>query len=110
MAFKLIARNTAIVPVKGSMTEDDGSKTNFEFTLKCKRLGEKAIAEAMKADEKTVIEFMTSVIESVTGLLDGDGNPMPSSPDTIALLLDQPGIARIALSAYITEQGAKAKN
>jgi len=110
MAFKLIARNTVTVPVKGFFTLDDGKKELFDFKLTCRRQGADEQLAALKNDDKSVKAFMQDVVQGFSGVLDEDGNQVTYSEETLDALLETPGIAQLAFRAYLEEQGAKAKN
>jgi hypothetical protein len=110
MAFKLVARNAVLVPVRGTITDETGKAERFDFTLTCRRLPATELAQTLKSTERTVYDFLADVIEGWTGVLDADGHPVPCTPDNIAALLDQPGVGVLAYKAYLEEHGAKEKN
>lgn len=110
MAFQLKARNSVIVPVRGTITDDTGKVERFDFSLTCRRLPARELAQTLKSSERTVYDFLGEVIEGWSGVLDADGNPIACTPDNVAALLDQPGIGVIAYKAYLEEHGAKEKN
>lgn len=111
MAFKLIARNSVNVPVKGVLSDDAGQPERFEFTLQCRRLGADALRDKLKnGGERSVKSFMQDVAEGWRGVQGADGQPLPFTDDNLDALLDTPGLAQLAFEAYLQEQAAKAKN
>jgi len=45
MAFKLVARNAVLVPVRGTITDETGKAERFDFTLTCRRLPATELAQ-----------------------------------------------------------------
>jgi hypothetical protein len=111
MSFKLVARNTVLVPVKGTLPDEQGKPEPFKFTLVCKRLGQDELTNEMRSDnERTLKEFMSPLIEGWRDVLDEEGAPIPFGQQAIDSLLDIAGMARVVFDAYAQEQAAKAKN
>lgn len=108
MAFKLIKRNTVIVPVKGVRSDEAGGTERFEFTLVCKRLDDKQIRDAF--DGRTVDDFLHYVTEGWRTVLDAEGQPLPFSTETFTALLLEPGVSKLAFDSYMREVEARAKN
>lgn len=109
MAFKLIERNSVAVQVKGEINNDKGQSEAFTFTLHCKRLGVQDLQSALKDSERSVAEFLQAITHGWDGV-NGEAGALPFAPDALAALLDMPGIAQLAFSAYLEQQGARAKN
>lgn len=110
MAFKLIARNLCTVPVKGFLKDESGKPERFEFTLICRRTGAGDLRNKLDEAGRNTIHFMTEVVEGWKGVNDEAGNPVAFSDETLAALLDTPGLANLAFEAYIEQQGAREKN
>lgn len=108
MAFKLVKRNTVIVPIKGVRSDEGGGAERFEFTLVCKRLDAKQIREAFEG--RTVDEFLHYVTEGWRSVLDDAGQPLPLTAETFTLLLLEPGVSKLAFDAYLREVEAREKN
>lgn len=108
MAFKLIKRNTVIVPVKGVRSDEAGGTERFEFSLVCKRLDQKQINEAFEG--RTVDEFLHHVTEGWRTVLDAEGQPLTFCTETLTELLREPGVSKLAFSAYLREVEAREKN
>jgi len=111
MSFKLIVRDSVSVNVKGLIADESGKSDRFEFRLQCRRMGADALKTSIKTDvEKSVIEFMQDVVEGWSGVVDDNGAVIEFSDDAARRLLDIPGVANIAFTAYLAENGAKEKN
>ncbi|MBS0507582.1 MAG: hypothetical protein JSR53_09410 [Proteobacteria bacterium] len=110
MAFKLVERNSVAVQVKGEITGDKGAGEPFNFTLHCKRMGVEALQEQLKDESRSVRDFLVGIAHGWAGVNDADGAALPFAPDALGALLDIPGIAGLAFSAYLEQQGARAKN
>ncbi len=111
MSFKLIVRNTVSVPVKGVISDDAGKPERFEFRLQCRRMGADDLKGAINKDsEKSVIDFMADVIEGWSGVQDDMGAAVPFGDEAARRLLDIPGVANLAFTSYLSENGAKEKN
>lgn len=110
MAFRLVARDSVRVPIKGELQGDDGGKERFSFTLMCKRMGAERLAESLKDRERKASDFLDEVTFGWDGVVDADGNPRAFSKAALSELLDTPGVALLAFNSYLTESAAKEKN
>lgn len=110
MAFKLIERNTVAVQIKGEITNDKGQAEGFAFTLHCQRLGVEALQAQLRDSERSVREFLLEVAQGWSGVTGEDGGALPFTPGALGTLLDIPGLAQLVFTAYLEQQGARAKN
>lgn len=111
MAFKLVQRNTCIVPVQGVISDDNGKPERFEFSLLCRRLSSteiKAATENLK--DRSLSDFLCDVVEGWRNVFDAEGQPVPFHAEAFEHLMDVPGVAVLAVESYFREVGAKAKN
>lgn len=110
--FKLIISDTLVIPVAG-VTQSDGKDTPFSFDLLCRR----STAEELKGDltpkddddEVSLKTFMRDRITGWRGVLDEDGKPLEFGDESVASLLNFPGIAALAVGSYMKHCGAKGK-
>ncbi len=110
MAFKLVERNSVAVQVKGEITGDKGTPEPFNFTLHCKRMGVEELQAALKDESRSVRDFLVDIAHGWAGVNDAEGTALPFAPAAMGALLDVPGLAALAFSAYLEQQGARAKN
>lgn len=110
MAFKLVQRNSVAVQIEGELTGEGGAPEAFGFTLHCRRLGTQALQAALKDKERSVADFMAEVAEGWDGVADSAGAPLAYGAAALQSLLDIPGLAQLAFTAYLEQQGARAKN
>jgi hypothetical protein len=111
MAFKLMMRNSVVVPLKGELKDDNGKPERFEFALVCRRMGADELRETLKDGQRTMKAVMLDVTEGWRNVLDADGQtPVPFATEPLDQLLDTPGLAQLAFEAYLKEQAAHAKN
>lgn len=107
--FRLKVSDTVVVPVSGSIPGEDGRAQPFAFTLRCKRLTAAAIKAELDNDERTVADFLASVIEGWAGVADADGMELPFSRAALDELLAIVGMAGVCFTAYLSAVGAKGK-
>ena len=111
MSFKLIVRNTVSVPVKGVISDEAGKPERFEFRLQCRRMGADDLKATISKDsERSVIDFMADVVQGWSGVMDDSGAAVPFDDDAARRLFDIAGVANLAFSSYLAENGAKEKN
>ena len=112
MAIQLIERNSVAVNVSGQLNDEhDAAKPiNFNFTLHCKRLHIEALQAALADKERSVRDFVTSVVHGWAGVQGADGHSLPFSAEGLEQLLSLPGMDGLAFNAYLEQQGARAKN
>lgn len=110
--YKTVVSDTVLVPVKGSLSDENGKAKKFEFSLICKRLGADEVRE-MIGSERLITSIMSEV---TTGwkdqrlVLEDDGTPAEFCEEALSALLDIPNIALLCYVAYQKESGAKEKN
>ena len=109
MAFRLVVSQTVAVPVQGRVPDESGRPTLFNFTLLCRRLPASELKHAIDQTERTVAEFLASVVEGWEHVLDADGKPVPFSASALQQLLDIVGMATLCFQAYLEGCGARGK-
>lgn len=109
MSFRLVISDTVAVPVAGSIPDATGRAAPFSFTLTCRRLPASELRAAIEANEATVPEFVTSVVQGWSGLQDEAGQALPFSAAALEQLLDIVGMAGVAFAAYVQACGAKGR-
>jgi len=110
MALKLVVRNKLRVPVKGSITDENGRPVPFSFFLLCTRLKQTEIEQAMEDKNAPVREFVRAVTNGWEDVLDAAGQPMSFDADNFDMVMDQAGLPGVCFQAYMKEVGAVAKN
>lgn len=110
MAFKLIKRNKLRVPVKGTISDEDGSPVKFDFTLLCKRLNQSEIDLVIEDKEGLTHDFLHKVVEGWESVFDESGNVLDFNKAALDAVLEQPAMRSICFGAYLKEVGAIAKN
>jgi len=108
MSFKLTVSDTVTVPVKGSLSDGKGSFKPFQFTLTCTRLSGSEVEEWLAQGGKFQ-ELMNRVTKGWAGITGDDDEPVPFSVEAAASLFDVMGVAAVAASAYLEQNGAKGK-
>lgn len=109
MAFRLVVSDTISVPVSGRMPGEAGRNNPFAFMLQCRRLAADELRTELNADDRTVPEFLTSVVQDWTGVQDADGRELPFTTAGLAELLNIVGMNAVILAAYIEACGVKGK-
>lgn len=109
MAFKLVVSNTVAVPVAGRLPDASGRPVPFSFTLQARRLPAGELRQAIEANDRTVPEFLASLVEGWSGVQDDAGRELPFSAEGLNALLDIVGMAGVMFSAYLEACGAKGK-
>jgi len=108
--FKLIVSDTVVAPVKGSMTDANGRKVDFSFSLVARRMpADELNAMHRDGDSKTVNQVLT---ENVTGWRDvvaEDGTPAEFSQAALGQMLNILGMSATCYTAYLEACGAKGK-
>jgi hypothetical protein len=105
MAMRLGFSDTIDVPVAGTIPEAGGRKTDFSFTLTCKRVS----AEESKNDRRPVPEFLNDAIQGWSGMQDRSGADLPFDRAALKELLDVFGMESHIFSAYVDAVSVKAK-
>lgn len=108
MALKLTKYKNARVRVAGAITDEDGKPVLFNFVLKCRRLSQPEV-DALRTAQQSVSAFLSEIAHDWEGVLDAEGAPVPYSAESIAGLLEQPGMSEVCFTSYITEISAVAK-
>jgi len=110
VAFKLVKRNKLPVRVKGTLPDDDGKPTDFDFTLNCKRLTQDEI-DALASDKVAPIKsFIHNVSEGWDAVIDGQGQPVPFATEQLEEMIAIPGMPMMILQCYLKQVSAVAKN
>jgi hypothetical protein len=109
MSFRLVVSNTISVPVAGRLPDASGRAVPFSFTLTARRLPATELLSAIESNDRTVPEFLDSVMLGWSGVQDDDGVELPFSASALNSLLDIVGMAGLVLKAYIEACGAKGK-
>ncbi|MBL8351198.1 MAG: hypothetical protein JNL87_12910 [Burkholderiaceae bacterium] len=109
MAFKLVVSDTVTVPVKGSLPNAAGVAAPFAFSLQARRLQADALRDLAQDNERTVAEFLASVVFDWSAVLGEDDKPAPFSEAGLAQLLNIVGMAGLAFTAYVEACGARGK-
>jgi hypothetical protein len=105
MAMRLGFSDTIDVPVAGTIPEAGGRKTDFSFTLTCKRVS----AEESKTDKRGFSDFITDVTQGWSGMQDRSGADLPFDRAALKELLDVFGMDVHIFNAYVDAISVKAK-
>ena len=108
MPIKLTVSDTVRVKVAGTINDATGPQP-FDFHIVCKRLDVETLKERLTSESETVADFLASVITNWQGVK-GDQGEVPYSEASLRDLLKIPGLSGVALSAYVSDCGARAKN
>lgn len=109
MAFRLVVSDTITVPVSGRLPDANGRAVPFTFTLTARRLPAGELRAAVDANDRTVPEFLGSVIRGWSGVLDDQGAELSYSPAALDALLDIVGMSGLIFGAYIEACGVRGK-
>lgn len=109
MSFRLVVSDTISVPVAGRLPDASGRAVPFSFTLTARRLPATELRAAIDNNDRTVPEFLASVVRGWSGVQADDGAELPYSPAALDALLDIVGMAGLIFSGYIEACGVKAK-
>ena len=109
MAFRLVVSNTVAVPVQGRVPDENGKPVPFNFTLLCRRLPASELRAVIENNDRTVPEFLTSVVEGWDAVLDADGKAVQFTPAGLQQLLEIVGMATVCFQAYLEFCGARGK-
>lgn len=111
--YKTIVSNTALIPVKGSLADEDGKQVPFKFSLICKRMSAKEIKDRMAGGEtlmQEVLQEVTKGWEKQTLVLDQDDKPAEFNAESYDAMLEIGGMAAVCFNAYMKGQAATEKN
>ena len=114
--YKTIVSNTVIVPVSGSIKNDERCPVRFKFELDCKRMTAEELKEALEGGTtvKDVIRTVTTGWRDQRLVLEEgeDGKEVPADfcADSFDELLSIAGLALLCFNAYVKENGATEKN
>lgn len=109
MAFRLVISDTITVPVAGRLPDAGGRLVPFAFSLMCRRLPADELRQEIESNERTVPEFLASVVNDWSGVQDDMGKELPFHPSALSSLLNIVGMAGLILKAYIEACGVKGK-
>lgn len=111
MSISIVISNKVKFKVKGFIKNEAGVDQPFDFDLICRRLDTDEIQEQKSEDGAFVYaDFMEAVIEDWAGVKDDNKQAVPYSDGAWRALAKIPGVAALAWSSYIRENGAKEKN
>lgn len=115
MSIKLVVSDTVLVPVAGTLRDEEGRAVPFNFKLTCRRLSTTALRtqlEAVTDGSLTGDALMQSVVTGWQGVVDEDGKEVGFSPAAFEQMCEIPGISGVAFAAFVQANGAegKAKN
>jgi len=110
MALKLVKRNKLLVPVIGSMKDEDGKPVSFKFTLHCTRLTQEEIDEAIADKKESVAAFIRRVTTGWDAVLDEAGAALDFTGENLDAVLSEAGMPAVCFQHYMKEVGAVAKN
>ena len=117
MAFKLAVARTVRVPMIFEIQDGDKLK-RFNFSLTCDRLtvdefqASNKDSEGVTTNEK-IRETMMRITNGWTPqtfVLDDDNQPAPFCPEALEVMFQAPNLLDIAVTSYMKESSAKAKN
>ena len=112
MALRIEIANKVKFKVEGTIANEAGPDEKFDFALTAKRINAEGVRTLVddRGDEP-IADFLAGVIEGWSGVLDGAGQPVAFSQDSLRTLLTNiPGLAQLVFTRYLREIGAKAKN
>lgn len=108
MAFVLKKVSSYKWPVTVSIPVDGGRFRKETFTAVFRKIGKAKFAELAELDESSIVN---ELVEGWEGIKDENGEEVPFSDESAALLLDDPFVCKALIDAYADSvQGAQAKN
>ena len=111
MAIKIVLSPLVKFKVQGTIKDAAGIDQPFSFSLTCRRMDQEQVQATLRDEsDKSVTEFLASVIESWEGVRDDDDKPLAYSEDALKQLARIHGVALLAFRTYLSEVGAKEKN
>lgn len=109
MGIKLVLSKLVQFPVKGEINDEKGNPQPVHFKLTCERHPADEWKKIFVEGEKLSVGF-AKITKDWSDVQDGEGKPVPYSPEVLDQLFSIPGVAQLTYVAYVTESGVKAKN
>jgi hypothetical protein len=109
MTFRMLVSDTVSVPVAGRLPDASGRAVPFSFTVLARRLPASELRNALEPTDRTVPEFLNSVVRGWSGVQSDDGAELPYSQPGLDALLEIVGMANLIFGAYIEACGVKGK-
>lgn len=117
MPYKLAIANIVNVPMKFSM-KDGGTIRQFAFSLQCRRILAAEWFEGVRDENGRVVDTkvkslmmdLTTGWKDQTLVNDEDGQPAEFCQEALDVMFDTPGLLDLAVTKYLAEGQAKAKN
>lgn len=109
MTFRMVVSDMVSVPVSGRLPDANGRAVPFSFTVLARRLPASELRTALESSDRTVPEFLSSVMRGWSGVQADDGAELPYSQPALDALLDIVGMANLIFGAYIEACGVKGK-
>ena len=109
MSIKIKLSNLVKFRVKGEMNDEKGNKQPVDFSLTCERRPADDWKDVFVEGEKLSVGF-AKITKGWSDVLDEDDKPVDYSPEALAQLFGNSGVAQLAYMTYMTESGVKAKN
>ena len=112
MALRIEIANKVKFKVQGTIANEAGADEKFEFSLTAKRINSEGVRALVdERGDEPMVDFLASVMEGWSGVLDSAGQPVAFSQESFRTLLTNiPGLAQLVFTRYLREIGAKAKN
>lgn len=111
--FSLAVEEVVEVPVKFTL-KSKGVDKLFSFSASATRLSQDEITAMLANKEQKIKEFLPEVYIGWSGqrlVLDASTKePADFSPESLAAMLNAPGVALVFFNSYLKEVGAKEKN
>lgn len=107
--FKLVVSDTITVPVAGRLPDAAGNFVPFGFSLTARRLPADKMREVITNEELLTTDFLRSVVQGWSGVMDEAGSPLEFSPGALDALLNIVGMSNLLYAAYIDACGVKGK-
>jgi hypothetical protein len=109
MAIKIQVSDIVRCTVRGTIADESGTPQPFDFAFLARRLDSEQLADTLNSDAR-IADFLVELVTGWSGVKNADNEAVPFSEAALRQLLLIPGLARLMLSAYVADCGAKAKN
>jgi hypothetical protein len=111
--YKVAVGDVVSVPVEGTLSDASGAPVPFKFDLVCTRKTAEEMRVMSANGSRLVKDIMAEV---VTGwkdqrlVLEEDDSAAAFCPEAFEILMNIANMPMVCYSAFVNEQGAKAKN
>lgn len=116
MAISIVVSDRVKFKVSGTITQANGAEQPFDFFLVADRLKTEGdqrayLSEVGGSESATPItDTLLKRLHGWAGPKDAEGKDVPYSEDAFRQLMELPGVAYLAHTAYLRNSGAKSGN